>query len=75
MRRGRSVERVRVVVAIVGQREVMGAGLGVRANPGRLRLADVAQRGGGRKVNDVDGRVRCPGKLHRPVGCDCLGLG
>ena len=62
-------------VAIVGQREVVRAGLGVRPHPGRASFRDVPKRRGARQVDDVDGRVGGVRERHRAMGRHGLGLG
>ena len=46
-----------VVVALLGQDEVVRAGLGRDADAGRLGAADLVERRRGREVDDVDRRL------------------
>ena len=60
--------RIGVVVPLLGQHEVVRAGLGRDANAGRLGTADLVERRGRREVDDVDRRVRHPRERQSPGG-------
>ena len=64
--------RIRVVVAVVGQGEVVRAGLGGDADAGRLRAADLLERRRRREVDDMDRRAGHPGERERPRRRDRL---
>ena len=61
-------DRIGVVVALLGQHEVVRAGLGRDANAGRLGTSDLVERRRRREVDDVDRRVRHPRERQRPGG-------
>ena len=70
-----AARRVGLLVLGVGQREVVRTGLGRDADAGRLRAADLVERGRGREMDDVDGRVGRPGEGERPGRRDRLDVG
>ena len=57
--------RIGVVVAVLGQGQVVRARLGRDADPGGLRAADLLERRGRGEVHDVDRRLRLPGEGER----------
>ncbi len=64
--------RIGVVVAVVGQDQVMRTRLGRHTDPGRLGAANLVERGRRRQMDDVDRRVRHPRERQRPRRRDRL---
>ena len=65
-------DRVGLVVALLGQDQVVRAGLGRDPDAGRLGAADLVERRRRREVDDVDRRVGRPGERERPRRRDRL---
>ncbi len=63
-----TASRVGLVVALLGQDQVVRAGLGRDPDAGRLGAADLVERGRGREMDDVHGRLGEPGEGQRPGG-------
>ena len=61
-------DRIGVVVPLLGQHEVVRAGLGRDANAGCLGASDLVEGRGRREVDDVDRRVRHPCERQSPGG-------
>ncbi len=61
----RAADRVGLLVALVGQGQVVRARLGRDPDAGRLRAPDLVERGRRREVDDVHGRIGRAGEGQR----------
>ena len=71
----RAAGRVGLVVALLGQRQVVRARLGRDPDAGRLGAADLVERRRRREVDDVDGRIGRAREGERPGRGDRLDIG